>query len=156
MTSALTYSLITEHPAPDDIHKWLDRVIDTHTLQLENPSHFSVVTCNDAHIQTLNKTYRDKDKPTNILSFPDGAMDEGKIHLGDLIISTETMTKEADDMGITTGDHWCHILVHGILHLLGHDHEKQEEATEMENLEVEWLARMGIKNPYEDTEIMTG
>lgn len=149
-TTLIPHSEQDEHVLKD-VQERLNHVVQHNQIKNKKPYHFSVLVCNDTHIQNLNKTYRHKDKPTNILSFPDGTEEDGVTHLGDLIISHETMQRESRDMGISSSDHWCHLIIHGILHLLGHDHEDEDEAEEMETLEIQWLAVLGIKNPYADT-----
>ena len=84
-------------------------------------------------------------------SSPEMAMESS---LGDIIVSFDTIEKEATDQEKTVEDHFKHMCVHGMLHLLGYDHEDTEEAEEMESLEIEILSLMGIKNPYSETEIM--
>jgi len=106
----------------------------------------SVVLTNDTEIQKLNKAYRHQDKPTNVLSFP--ADIEGE--LGDIILAYETIEKEAKDAHITVHDHLTHLIIHGFLHLLGYDHETQEEAERMEALEIQILADLNVANPYEE------
>lgn len=113
--------------------------------QYKKASELSVVLCDDAYIQELNAEYRGKDKPTNVLSFP---QDED-FHLGDIVIAFETIKREADEQNKTFQDHFSHMLVHGFLHLLGYDHESDEEADVMENTEIQILGALGIKNPYE-------
>lgn len=105
----------------------------------------SVVLTDDAHIQILNRDYRGKDKPTNVLSFPQ----EERSMLGDIILSIDTLKKESDEQGKPLLAHVSHMLVHGCLHLLGYDHESEDEAQEMEALEIRILDGLGIKNPYE-------
>ena len=100
--------------------------------------------CDDAEMREFNFQFRGMDKPTNVLSFPDG-MDG---YLGDIAISLETIEREADEQGKDPVDHLTHMVVHGILHLLGHDHEKKAEANKMESLEINILSRLGIDNPY--------
>ena len=108
------------------------------------------ITCmNDSAIQTLNKNFRGHDKPTNVLSFPDGDVDENsRLHLGDIAIAFETLEREAQEQDKSFHDHFTHMITHGLLHLYGYDHETDEDAEEMESLEVEILEDMGIKNPY--------
>ncbi len=105
----------------------------------------SIVLADDAFIQALNKQYRDKDKPTNVLSFPQD--DPGL--LGDVILAYETVAAEAEAQNKSLKDHVTHLIVHGILHLIGHDHEEDGEAETMEALEIAVLSNLGIKNPYE-------
>jgi len=99
---------------------------------------------NDDEIRMLNRDFRQKDKATNVLSFPDGA--DGR--LGDLAFAFETMTAEAEEMGISIAAHLRHLLLHGLLHLAGFDHSDAEDAEEMEGLEISALALIGVDNPY--------
>ena len=103
----------------------------------------TVVLANDAFIRELNKTYRGKNKPTNILSFEG----EGE-HLGDLILAFETIEREAKEQNKSFKDHVRHLLVHGTLHLLRHDHERAKDAERMEALEIKILESLGVANPY--------
>lgn len=107
----------------------------------------TIALSNDEAVAKLNATYRGKPKPTNVLSFPAGP---GSVdgHIGDIILALETIEREADDGNITFGDHLQHLVVHGVLHLLGYDHQDDDEAATMENLEVSILAKLGISNPY--------
>ncbi|WP_419903075.1 rRNA maturation RNase YbeY [Kiloniella sp.] len=117
----------------------------------------SVVLSNDADVQKLNFEYRGKDKPTNVLSFStlDDPSEEklahqrGVLSLGDIVLSRETLIREAKEQSKRLEDHFTHLLVHGVLHLLGYDHLSDDEALEMESLEVEILSRLGVENPYE-------
>lgn len=106
----------------------------------------SIVLSDDQEVQNLNKTFRHKDKTTNVLSFP--SEEEGE--LGDIILAYETVTREADERSISPVDHTLHLIIHGFLHLLGYDHEKESDAQRMEALEIQVLKILGISNPYED------
>jgi probable rRNA maturation factor len=112
----------------------------------------SVMLTDDAHIQELNRTWRSKDKPTNVLSFPapeqPGAT--GPRHLGDIALAYETLVREAEEESKDLAHHFAHLIVHGVLHLLGYDHEVEAEAEIMEALEVKALATLGIADPYRD------
>lgn len=114
----------------------------------------SIVLADDTFIQELNKTYRNKDKATNVLSFPQTEQNEITqpqpfLSLGDIIITYETINEEAKTQDKALVDHYTHMLVHGCLHLLHYDHITESEASEMESLEIEILQTFGIKNPYE-------
>lgn len=123
----------------------------------------SLLACNDARIAELNADFRGKPQPTNVLSWPAeergparaGAMpalpapgQHGPEELGDVAIAYDTCAAEAAAAGRDLPDHATHLLVHGILHLLGFDHERDADATLMERLEVEILGKMGIADPY--------
>jgi probable rRNA maturation factor len=110
-----------------------------------------VALSSDAEVARLNATYRGKQTATNVLSFPAArAFDPavGLRSLGDLVLAAETVEREARELGLPHEHHLQHLVVHGLLHLLGYDHEKDDEAEEMEALEVRILARLGIDNPY--------
>jgi len=127
----------------------LDVIFDSIVKNLKknfSKQEVSVVFMNDAEIQKLNKTYRKKDKPTNVLSFPSTEQDE----LGDILLSYETVLREANEAGISQLHHIYHLIVHGFLHLLGYDHENDEQALEMESMEILILKDLNMNNPYED------
>lgn len=105
---------------------------------------WSIRLTNDTGIQQLNRDFRQKDKPTNVLSFPH----DDPEYLGDIAISYETIKREAEEQGKDFIHHFTHMLIHGFLHLNGYDHETDAEAEEMESLEIKILADMGIENPY--------
>ncbi|MBU2893993.1 rRNA maturation RNase YbeY [Colwellia sp. D2M02] len=101
--------------------------------------------------QQLNFQYREKDKPTNVLSFPFELPDGIELNLlGDLIICSDIVKKEANVQNKALFDHWAHLVIHGCLHLVGFDHIRDDEAEEMESLEIKILATLGINNPYEE------
>lgn len=119
----------------------------------KNGVEISLVLADNDFVQKLNRDYRGKDKPTNVLSFPqDPEPGAAEIHLGDVVMAYETVLKESAEQNKLFGNHVTHLLVHGILHLLEYDHENDEEAEEMESLEIRILETLGIKNPYEDIE----
>ncbi len=102
----------------------------------------------------LNSRYRGKDKPTNVLSFPFEAPPEiDSSHLGDLVICAPVVRREAREQCKQEQDHWAHMVVHGILHLRGFDHETDEEAQAMEALEKQILSGLGIQDPYRITDV---
>jgi probable rRNA maturation factor len=116
----------------------------------------SVVLSDDMSVQILNNDYRGKNKPTNVLSFAalddedDAASDvpDMPCALGDIVIAYETVASEAASMDVSFLDHYTHLLIHGTLHLMGYDHEQEDEANTMESLEILLLSRLGIENPY--------
>jgi probable rRNA maturation factor len=117
-----------------------------------------LLACGDARIAELNAAFRGKPQPTNVLSWPaftppvpeepPGLPGEGPLFLGDLALGYETCAREAAAAGIPLADHAAHLVVHGVLHLLGHDHADDPEAEAMEALETNVLASMGVANPY--------
>jgi probable rRNA maturation factor len=111
----------------------------------------SLVFTNDKHIRKLNAEWRGKDKPTNVLSFPAFPVTPGASlppMLGDIVLAAETVRSEAELEGKPVEHHISHLIVHGLLHLMGHDHEDDEEAEQMEGLERRALARLAIPDPY--------
>ncbi|ACA17586.1 protein of unknown function UPF0054 [Methylobacterium sp. 4-46] len=110
----------------------------------------SVLLTDDEAVQELNRTWRGKDKPTNVLSFPAGHAHGGAPRpLGDVVLAYDTMLRESGEQSKPLGHHLAHLLVHGTLHLLGQDHETGEaEAEAMEALEAAALARLGVPDPY--------
>ncbi|MCB2074018.1 MAG: rRNA maturation RNase YbeY [Novosphingobium sp.] len=134
--------------------------------ELANPRlSASLLFAGDEEVHALNREWRDKDKPTNVLSFPMLARDEllalapdGPPELiGDIALALETCTREAAEKGVTIEGHAAHLIVHGLLHLAGHDHEiSAEEATAMEALETKALALLGIEDPYDGPEKTKG
>src|SRR5690606_40539476 len=105
-----------------------------------------VLLAGDAAVQDLNARFRDKDRPTNVLSFP--AAESAFPHLGDVVLGYAYCAAEAQAQGKTLSDHLSHLVVHGVLHLLGRDHEDDAEAEEMEAEEREILAALGVADPY--------
>jgi len=106
----------------------------------------------DPHVRDLNRTHRGQDKPTNVLSFPAPAIERAAGEpdfLGDVVVGVETLKREAADEGKTLADHFQHLVLHGLLHLAGYDHENEDDAREMEAVEVAALARLAIADPYQ-------
>jgi len=105
-----------------------------------------VLLTDDAAVQDLNARFRDRDRPTNVLSFP--AAESAAPHLGDLVLAYGVCASEAEAQGKSLADHLSHLTVHGVLHLLGRDHEVEVEAEEMEAEERSILATLGVADPY--------
>jgi probable rRNA maturation factor len=117
----------------------------------------SVKFTDDAEVHTLNRDYRHKDKPTNVLSFPMvetdllpglANTDDGEILLGDIVLAHGVCTAEARERGVTIAAHAAHLIVHGTLHLLGYDHMGDDDAEVMESLERQIMAGLGLHDPY--------
>ena len=149
----------TEPDAEAVIHRAIDAAAEIADADV-GEAELAVMLTDDAGIRTLNKNWRGIDKPTNVLSFP--AVQPPSGHepddtdtprmLGDIAIAYETTRKEADDEEKPFDHHLSHLAVHGFLHLIGYDHEKDDDAEAMEALEREILAQLGIPDPYADRE----
>lgn len=161
----MTATLTADYTINDDA--WQDLINDQqarfHTLlnealaELALPPHefsVSLVFTHDEEVQQLNRDYRQKDKPTNVLSFPmfddfEQMPDiEESLELGDIILAYETVVREAEEQNKKLEDHVAHLLLHGFLHLCGFDHMTDDEAKEMEELEIAVLEKIGITDPY--------
>ncbi len=131
-----------------DIEVIASRAVTQALAVLSEPKlgELSLALVSDAEIQTLNRDFRDKDKPTNVLSFPD---DGPAPLLGDIVLALETISREAAEKSVPFVHHVTHLIIHGFLHLQGYDHETDETASEMEALEISALAALNIDNPYE-------
>ena len=119
--------------------------------KLVGPAEVSVLLTDDAHQQVLNRDWRQIDKSTNVLSFPQIEPFQPVSGLvGDISLAHETLVREAADLQKSFTDHFTHLVVHGFLHLLGYDHVSEPEALQMEGLETQILAELGIADPYGD------
>jgi probable rRNA maturation factor len=115
-----------------------------------------ITLADDAEQRALNRTWRGKDAPTNVLAFPAADLSVpvppgAPLLLGDVVLAFETVRREAAEQDKTVADHLCHLVVHGVLHLLGFDHENAAEAAIMEGREIAILSELGVLNPYRDT-----
>lgn len=132
-------------PSKAEFQRWLTAVLP----KFQAISEVTIRIVDEAESHHLNLTYRGKDKPTNVLSFPFEAPPEIELPLlGDLIICRQVVEQEATEQQKTAEEHWAHMVVHGCLHLLGYDHIEDDEAEEMEGLETEILAELGYEDPY--------
>lgn len=149
MSVMLDLQIATEaNDVPDaaQFQRWAEAALNVRI----NESELTVRVVDASESQTLNATYRGKDKPTNVLSFPFEVPDGIDLPLlGDLVICAEVVREEAQNQQKPLQNHWAHMVVHGTLHLLGYDHIEDAEAEEMEALEIKILAELGIDNPYE-------
>ncbi len=148
MSIILDLQLATEAkdlPAENQIQQWLEAAI----LPFQSEAEVTVRIVDEAESQQLNFDYREKNKPTNVLSFPFECPPGIELPLlGDLVICAQVVAKEAAEQHKSLSAHWAHMVVHGSLHLLGFDHINEEDATEMEAEEIQILAELGFADPY--------
>ena len=163
----LEIALSREDPWPD--HDWdmlADRAARTalslsaqgEMLTIAATIEISIRLADDEEVRTLNAQYRQKDKPTNVLSFPmiqpdlldtvTTNSDDGEVLLGDIVLAHGVCAREAAERGISITDHATHLIVHGTLHLLGYDHLGEDEAEAMEAIETDALTSLGLADPY--------
>ncbi|MGC7560352.1 rRNA maturation RNase YbeY [Pasteurella sp. PK-2025] len=132
-------------PTETQIQTWANQAVQPALSDVE----MTVRIVDEAESHHLNLTYRGKDKPTNVLSFPFECPDEVELSLlGDLVICRQVVEKEAAEQGKPLMAHWAHMVVHGSLHLLGYDHIEDHEAEEMESLETAIMQGLGFEDPY--------
>ena len=135
-------------PVEQDFQTW----VDTALLPYKKPFELTIRIVSNEESQQLNHQYRNKDKPTNVLSFPFEVPDGIALDLlGDLVIAADVVSQESIEQNKSLTAHWAHMVIHGCLHLLGFDHISDDEADEMESIEIQLLAKLGFKNPYEAT-----
>ena len=141
-----------ERPDPTLIEAWVQAALVRASLPASQLD-VAVLLVDEDAMRRLNRDYRGKDKPTNVLSFPGGEMaglpDDEPTLLGDIVLCPAVVEGEAAAQGKPQGFHWAHLCVHGALHLAGYDHVEEEQARAMEDLEVEILGELGIPDPYE-------
>ncbi len=142
-------------PSERELEAWAIQVFAELGSSTKGGSEVSIRVVDEAESRALNLRYREKDQPTNVLSFPADIADIGAwpaetaIPLGDLVICAPVVVREATEQGKELAAHWAHMLVHGMLHLLGYDHETDQQAEAMESIEVRVLQAGGVRNPYE-------
>lgn len=142
----LVVEIVAAHPAWRGKRALVRRVLQGAAEAEEAEGVVSVLLGDDAALRALNETWRGKGKATNVLSFPAATSSGGR--LGDIALAAETIDLEARTQGKTFEAHMMHLLVHGLLHLLGYDHEEDSEAEVMEAREREILADLGVADPY--------
>lgn len=134
-------------PSIEQLQLWAEAALST----IENDPELTIRLVEAKESQQLNHQYRQKNKPTNVLSFPFEVPEGIDINLlGDLIICADVVIQEAKDQNKKLDEHWAHLVIHGCLHLLGYDHIKEDEAIEMESIEIKLLSTLGIDNPYQE------
>ena len=131
--------------ASDQVVSWVESLAS----EIEEASELVIRVVDANESQKLNKTFRDKDYPTNVLSFPaDIELPEGPTILGDIAICLPVVKREADEQSKRFDQHFAHMVVHGCLHLMGYDHEDEDDADQMEAKEIGILENLGYPNPY--------
>jgi len=134
-------------PSAEEFLSWTSEVLGT-----DSDSGVTIRLVDSAESAELNQSFRGKSGSTNVLSFPFEVPPYVKSsHLGDLVICAPVVIDEAREQGKRVHSHWAHMVVHGLLHLQGYDHQTQAEASEMEALEIEMLTRLGYQDPYQAT-----
>lgn len=141
---------VLDLPAAAAFQQWIDAAL----ADLEAPAEVVIRVVGEAEGRRLNRDYRDKDYATNVLSFPFEAPPPVLSELlGDLVLCAPVVAREAAEQGKVPIAHWAHLVVHGVLHLRGYDHQTEDEAAEMEGLEREILAGLGFPDPYANDEL---
>ncbi len=133
-------------PAQGQFEDWVEAALRASHEQLEQ----TIRVVGEAESRDLNRRFRERDKATNVLAFPGDAEFLDYDCLGDLVICAPVVAAEAADQGKTDEAHWAHLVVHGMLHLQGFDHQDAEQTREMERLEIKILDTLGYTNPYND------
>ena len=140
----------TEIPISDDLlTKWATLTLTEHHATAE----ITLRLVSLEEMTHLNQRYRNKEGPTNVLAFPathSSMLELEQPFLGDVIISPDVLKQESEAQQTPLSDHWAHIVIHGILHLLGYDHIKEDDAIIMQSLEIELLAKLNVNNPYSE------
>ena len=144
----LSTNLATSLPSAPEVEDWANTVLQ-HLG--EEDKEFTVRFVDNDESQHLNATYRQKNKPTNVLSFPFECPPGVPINLlGDLVVCVPVILREADEQNKLAQHHFAHMIIHGLLHLFGYDHIEDQDAKEMESLEIHILAQLGIDDPYQE------
>ncbi|MBT8041092.1 MAG: rRNA maturation RNase YbeY [Xanthomonadales bacterium] len=131
-------------PGEEDFRRWIVAALDD-----REDAELTVRVVGRAESRRLNRTYRQKDQETNVLSFPADLPEGVDLPLlGDIVVCAPLVAEEAAEQGKLVSAHWAHLTIHGVLHLLGHDHQVVDEAEQMEALEISLLSSLGIADPY--------
>jgi probable rRNA maturation factor len=150
--AALSVDILIESPlwaTEPDCEAVLQRAVNAAAGEASSASsEIAIVLTDDSGIQALNRKWRGRDEPTNVLSFPAHPVSAAGRHLGDIALAFETLAREAKAQGKPFAHHLAHLAVHGYLHLLGYDHDTDREAEAMERFETRILRKLGIPDPY--------
>lgn len=142
-----------EWPPASRLRSLVRRVVEAAASSIPLPpggGELSLLFTDDAGIRVLNRRFREIDRATNVLSFPSPAPSDARFGaiLGDIVVASQTLRREAQSQGLTFDDHLAHLILHGFLHILGYDHAIEAEALAMERLEIGILADLGIADPH--------
>ncbi|MGQ3891462.1 rRNA maturation RNase YbeY [Legionella sp. CNM-4043-24] len=151
MKHVIDIQIACNNPPPvseSDLSAWISAVLDEHGSERE----LTLRLVNSDEISELNKTYRKKDGPTNVLAFPSSLPEHISLDhafLGDIIVCPEVLATESVEQQIPLNAHWAHIIIHGTLHLLGYDHYEEPDITNMQTMETRLMTHFGFPNPWQ-------
>lgn len=156
----LTFELMSDDARWPDLSDLVASCLEAVTIKKPEGIRYgelSFLLTDDATMRRLNAQFRDKDKPTNVLSFPAAEPASGGAagpdpFVGDVALGYETCSREADEKHVSLADHAAHLIIHGVLHLFGYDHQTEKEAVAMEQLEITLLNELGISDPFQRME----
>ena len=147
----IQHASTTKAPISDEIlMQWIQLVLPAALAHAE----LTLRLVDISEMTTLNQTYRQQNKATNVLAFPSNLPDDIQLDqpfLGDVVICPDVLSSEQHDLSVPLIAHWAHIVIHGVLHLLGYDHQGVSDTLDMQRLEIEALAQLGFHNPYTST-----
>jgi probable rRNA maturation factor len=133
------------NPSDTQFEQWVDKAL-ANIADAPHSGEITIKIIDEEESAVLNQTFREKDGPTNVLSFPYD--NPGDFFMGDIAICANLVAKEAQDQDKSIEAHWAHLVVHGVLHLMGYDHIEESDAKTMERLEIDVLSSLGYENPY--------
>lgn len=148
LTTDVSFNIPKDNTIPDEeiLIQWASKA---YQFVGQGEAELSILIVDEVYCAELNSRYRQKNKSTNVLSFPaETVLPDGMRLLGDIVICAPVVLREAQAMNLSPKAHWLHMMVHGLLHLLGHDHGEELQAQKMESLEAKILAEFDIENPY--------
>ncbi len=150
----LNINLVVDHktdhiPTAEQMLQWLTLTLKLSPIKMLHKDEVNIAIIDESQMTALNQTYRDKQGPTNVLSFPDEEIPgEVSESLGDIAICAKIVEREAKEQNKSIESHWAHLLIHGLLHLQGFDHIDESDAEVMEALEINIMKNLGFSNPY--------